>query len=83
MSDRQKDETDTSVSDTSSVSEPLSPMAKADDTMSTNNIPLMRIFQSFRNTKRCGNKVLKEGPMKHFTNVDPNQSKILWSDCRK
>jgi protein kinase D len=53
-------------------------MAKADDTMSTNNIPLMRIFQSFRNTKRCGNKVLKEGPMKHFTNVDPNRKSHWW-----
>ncbi|EFN67175.1 Serine/threonine-protein kinase D3 [Camponotus floridanus] len=37
----------------------------------SNNIPLMRIVQSVKHTKRRGSKVLKEGWMVHFTNRDP------------
>lgn len=40
----------------------------------SNNIPLMRIVQSVKHTKRRGSKVLKEGWMVHFTNKDPNVS---------
>lgn len=36
----------------------------------SNNIPLMRIVQSVKHTKRRGSKVLKEGWMVHFTNRD-------------
>lgn len=37
---------------------------------SSSNIPLMRIVQSVKHTKRRGSKVLKEGWMVHFTNKD-------------
>ncbi|UYV75301.1 PRKD1 [Cordylochernes scorpioides] len=36
----------------------------------SNNIPLMRIVQSVKHTKRRGSKILKEGWMVHFTNKD-------------
>ena len=36
----------------------------------SNNIPLMRIVQSVKHTKRRGSKVIKEGWMVHFTNKD-------------
>lgn len=36
----------------------------------SNNIPLMRIVQSVKHTKRRGSKVVKEGWMVHFTNRD-------------
>lgn len=35
-----------------------------------NNIPLMRIVQSVKHTKRRGSKVLKEGWMVHYTSKD-------------
>ncbi|KAF2360498.1 Protein kinase C-like phorbol ester/diacylglycerol-binding domain [Trinorchestia longiramus] len=38
-----------------------------------NNIPLMRIAQSIKHTKRIS-KVVKEGWMVHFTNKNPEQS---------
>lgn len=38
---------------------------------SSNNIPLMRIVQSIKHTKRrCGSKIIKEGWLVHFTNKD-------------
>ena len=37
---------------------------------SSSNIPLMRIVQSVKHTKRRGSKVLKEGWMVHYTNKD-------------
>ncbi len=37
----------------------------------SNNIPLMRIVQSVKHTKRRGSNVLKEGWMIHYTNKDP------------
>lgn len=38
---------------------------------SSNNIPLMRIVQSIKHTKRrCGSKIIKEGWLVHFTNRD-------------
>lgn len=36
----------------------------------SSNIPLMRVVQSVRHTKRAGSKVLKEGWMVHYTNKD-------------
>ncbi|XP_008216191.1 serine/threonine-protein kinase D1 isoform X2 [Nasonia vitripennis] len=44
----------------------------------SNNIPLMRIVQSVKHTKRRGSKVLKEGWMVHFTNRDPSRKRHYW-----
>ncbi|KAJ9597767.1 hypothetical protein L9F63_011375, partial [Diploptera punctata] len=44
----------------------------------SNNIPLMRIVQSVKYTKRRGSKVIKEGWMVHFTNKDPNRKRHYW-----
>nr|XP_024216188.1 serine/threonine-protein kinase D3 [Halyomorpha halys] len=45
---------------------------------SSNNIPLMRIVQSIKHTKRRGSKVLKEGWMVHFTNKDTMRKRHYW-----
>lgn len=37
----------------------------------SSNIPLMRIYQSVKHTKRTGSKVMKAGWMVHFTQNDP------------
>ena len=42
----------------------------------SNNIPLMRIVQSVKHTKRRGSNVLKEGWMIHYTNKDPSVSEL-------
>ncbi|XP_066588037.1 serine/threonine-protein kinase D1 isoform X2 [Prorops nasuta] len=44
----------------------------------SSNIPLMRIVQSVKHTKRRGSKVLKEGWMVHFTSRDPVRKKHFW-----
>ncbi|XP_012259281.2 serine/threonine-protein kinase D3 isoform X2 [Athalia rosae] len=44
----------------------------------SNNIPLMRIVQSVKHTKRRGSKVLKEGWMVHFTSRDPMRKRHYW-----
>ncbi|XP_043276288.1 serine/threonine-protein kinase D1 isoform X2 [Venturia canescens] len=44
----------------------------------SNNIPLMRIVQSVKHTKRRGSKVLKEGWMVHFTNRDRTKRRHYW-----
>nr|CAD7452689.1 unnamed protein product [Timema tahoe] len=44
----------------------------------SNNIPLMRIVQSVKHTKRRGSKVLKEGWMVHFTNKDRMRKRHYW-----
>ncbi|GAB6021548.1 Serine/threonine-protein kinase D3, variant 2 [Chamberlinius hualienensis] len=51
--------------------QPASPSA-------SNNIPLMRIVQSVKHTKRRGSKVLKEGWMVHFTNKDNMRKRHYW-----
>lgn len=43
----------------------------------SNNIPLMRMVQSVKNTKRPS-KVLKEGWMVHFTNKDSMRKRHYW-----
>lgn len=43
-----------------------------------NNIPLMRIVQSVKHTKRRGSKVIKEGWMVHFTNKEKQQKRHYW-----
>ncbi|KAF4529537.1 hypothetical protein B566_EDAN014383 [Ephemera danica] len=44
----------------------------------SNNIPLMRIVQSVKHTKRRGSKVIKEGWMVHFTNKDKTRKRHYW-----
>ncbi|CAL8111585.1 unnamed protein product [Orchesella dallaii] len=44
----------------------------------SNNIPLMRIVQSVKHTKRRGSQVLKEGWMVHFTNKDSSRKRHFW-----
>lgn len=41
-----------------------------DSVSSSANIPLMRIVQSVKHTKRRGDKAIKEGWLVHFTNKD-------------
>ncbi|PSN49780.1 Serine/threonine-protein kinase D1 [Blattella germanica] len=50
------------------------------DSSPSNNIPLMRIVQSVKYTKRRGSKVIKEGWMVHFTNKDPMSVTMFQSD---
>lgn len=54
------------------------------DSSMTPNIPLMRIAQSVKNTKRHdGSKYLKEGWMVHFTNRDSTRKRHFWRlDCK-
>lgn len=51
-------------------------------TMSS-NIPLMRIVQSVKHTKRRGSNVLKEGWMIHYTNKDPSVINELVNDNKR
>ncbi|KAJ8044764.1 Serine/threonine-protein kinase D3 [Holothuria leucospilota] len=50
---------------------PLSPVDSV-------NIPLMRIVQSVKQTKRKGSQVLKEGEMVHYTDRDSMPKKHFW-----
>ncbi|XP_045185676.1 serine/threonine-protein kinase D1-like isoform X1 [Mercenaria mercenaria] len=50
---------------------PLSPTQSS-------NIPLMRIVQSVKHTKRTGSKVLKEGWMVHCTDKDSQRRRHYW-----
>ncbi|XP_056021624.1 serine/threonine-protein kinase D1-like isoform X4 [Ostrea edulis] len=50
---------------------PLSPTQSS-------NIPLMRIVQSIKHTKRTGSKIIKEGWMVHFTNLDAQRKRHFW-----
>ncbi|XP_076318715.1 serine/threonine-protein kinase D1-like isoform X2 [Tachypleus tridentatus] len=45
---------------------------------SSNNIPLMRIVQSVKQTKRKSSNVLKEGWMVHYTNKDSMRKRHYW-----
>lgn len=42
------------------------------------NIPLQRIVQSVKHTKRRGSKVIKEGWLVHFTNKDKTIRRHYW-----
>ncbi|XP_026679352.1 serine/threonine-protein kinase D3 [Diaphorina citri] len=45
----------------------------------SNNIPLMRVVQSIKHTKRRGSKVIKEGWMIHYTSKDSMvRAPFLW-----
>ncbi|XP_062588155.1 serine/threonine-protein kinase D3-like isoform X1 [Saccostrea cucullata] len=50
---------------------PLSPTQSS-------NIPLMRIVQSIKHTKRTGSKIIKEGWLVHFTNLDSQRKRHFW-----
>ncbi|KAK7104400.1 hypothetical protein V1264_019124 [Littorina saxatilis] len=50
---------------------PLSPTESS-------NIPLMRVVQSIKHTKRAGPKTIKEGWMIHFTDKDNTRRRHLW-----
>ncbi|XP_074641297.1 serine/threonine-protein kinase D3-like isoform X1 [Tubulanus polymorphus] len=50
---------------------PLSPT-------SSTNIPLMRIVQSMKHTKRTGSKVIREGWLVHFTSKDSMRRRHYW-----
>ena len=47
-------------------------------TAATSNIPVQRLVQSVKHTKRMGSKVLREGWMVHFTNKDSMRKKHFW-----
>ncbi|XP_033100333.1 serine/threonine-protein kinase D1-like [Anneissia japonica] len=73
-SDFEKDDEDkegSSTPDTDSTPQPLSPNE-------SNNIPLMRIVQSIKQTKRKGSQVLKEGWMVHYTSRDNMRKRHYW-----
>ncbi|KAM6973634.1 serine/threonine-protein kinase D1 [Aplochiton taeniatus] len=44
----------------------------------SNNIPLMRVVQSVKNTKRKSSKVMKEGWLVHFTSKDTLRKRHYW-----
>ncbi|XP_021940164.1 serine/threonine-protein kinase D3 [Zootermopsis nevadensis] len=54
------------------------PMKRLTSSSPSNNIPLMRIVQSVKHTKRRGSKVIKEGWMVHFTNKDRMRKRHYW-----
>ncbi|XP_022913923.1 serine/threonine-protein kinase D1 isoform X2 [Onthophagus taurus] len=49
-----------------------------ESTPSSANIPLQRIVQSVKHTKRRGSKVIKEGWLVHFTNKDRTVRRHFW-----
>ncbi|XP_046401511.1 serine/threonine-protein kinase D3 [Ischnura elegans] len=51
---------------------------RAMSSVPSNNIPLMRIVQSVKHTKRRGSKVIKEGWMVHSTNKDRMRKRHYW-----
>lgn len=42
------------------------------------NIPLMRIVQSVKHTKKRGGQAIKEGWLVHFTNIDKTVKRYFW-----
>ncbi|XP_022649203.1 serine/threonine-protein kinase D3-like isoform X1 [Varroa destructor] len=48
------------------------------DGQNANNIPLMRIAQSIKHTKKGGQSILKEGWLMHYTNKDSLKRKHFW-----
>lgn len=42
------------------------------------NIPVQRVVQSVKQTKRVGSKILKEGWLVHFTKKDSMPKKHYW-----
>ncbi|XP_064603688.1 serine/threonine-protein kinase D3-like isoform X2 [Liolophura sinensis] len=69
------DEEDTPSQDDNEDSDPPKPPLSPTQ---SSNIPLMRVVQSVRHTKRAGTKVLKEGWMVHYTNKDSSRRRYFW-----
>ncbi|ELU04274.1 hypothetical protein CAPTEDRAFT_105698 [Capitella teleta] len=44
----------------------------------SSNIPLMRVVQSVKHTKRAGEKVIREGWLTHYTNRDSARKRHYW-----
>uniref|UniRef100_A0A673CH35 protein kinase C n=1 Tax=Sphaeramia orbicularis TaxID=375764 RepID=A0A673CH35_9TELE len=49
-----------------------------DDPTTSNNIPLMRVVQSVKHTKRKSSNVMKEGWMVHYTSKDTLRKRHYW-----
>uniref|UniRef100_A0AAR2JW47 protein kinase C n=1 Tax=Pygocentrus nattereri TaxID=42514 RepID=A0AAR2JW47_PYGNA len=49
-----------------------------DDPCTSNNIPLMRVVQSIKHTKRKTSNVMKEGWLVHFTSKDTLRKRHYW-----
>ncbi|XP_059139486.1 serine/threonine-protein kinase D1-like isoform X2 [Physella acuta] len=54
--------------------EPKPPLSPID----SSNIPLMRVVQSVKHTKRAGSRILKEGWMVHCTDKDKMRKRHFW-----
>lgn len=48
------------------------------EAQNANNIPLMRIVQSVKHTKKGGQSIVKEGWLMHYTNKDSFKRKHFW-----
>lgn len=60
-------------------SEPLSTKIGSGSPLSPSaNIPLMRIVQSVKHTKKRGGQALKEGWLVHYTNLDKTVKRYFW-----
>merc|ERR1711971_1103752 len=64
--------------DESSVVTPLNFEAHITAQSTISNIPVQRLVQSVKQTKRVGNKTLKEGWMIHFTNENSMRKRHYW-----
>lgn len=71
ISDDMQSETSSTITEQTDISD----NHVMEEDPSVNNIPLMRVVQSLRNTKKRSSTVLKEGWLVHFTNKDPMQRK--------
>ncbi|KAI1723791.1 protein kinase domain-containing protein [Ditylenchus destructor] len=65
-------------SNTARFGDSASPPPDEDNVSESQNIPLMRIVMSKKQTKRPNNKVLKEGWMVHYTDRHSMRKKHFW-----
>uniref|UniRef100_A0A6I8Q3U7 Serine/threonine-protein kinase n=2 Tax=Xenopus tropicalis TaxID=8364 RepID=A0A6I8Q3U7_XENTR len=68
-------------SENGEMQEPDQDQDASDRTISpsaSNNIPLMRVVQSVKHTKRKSSSVMKEGWMVHYTSKDPMRKRHYW-----
>ncbi|XP_043998603.1 serine/threonine-protein kinase D1 isoform X2 [Gambusia affinis] len=70
---------DTGSADLSDLRDPdLDDSNRAISPSTSNNIPLMRIVQSVKHTKRKNSNVMKEGWMVHYTSKDTLKKRHYW-----
>ncbi|XP_054913176.1 serine/threonine-protein kinase D1 [Poeciliopsis prolifica] len=70
---------DTGSADLSDLRDPdLDDSNRAISPSTSNNIPLMRIVQSVKHTKRKNSNVMKEGWMVHYTSKDTLRKRHYW-----